>query len=229
MNSVKVIIVAAGSGSRFGSTLPKQYCILSGRPVLMATIDCFRNAIPDAGIVLVISESMADYWSSLCAQFDFESPAIVFGGATRAESVKNALQAMDCDGDAVILIHDGARPLVDSDTICRVVSGIGDPDVDGVIPVVAVTDSLRKVEDGGCSAAVDRSRFKAVQTPQCFHFGKLLKAYDTELDSTITDDASAMERAGFGRIILAEGNPENIKITHPYDILLAEAIISSRK
>ncbi len=229
MESVKVIIVAAGTGNRFGSTLPKQYCLLSGRPVLMTTIDCFRSSRPDADIVLVLSESMTEYWRSLCEQYGFKSPGVVYGGSTRAESVKNALLAMDCHPEAIVLVHDGARPLVDSGTISRVIARISDSEADGVIPVVAVTDSLRKTGDNDCSVSVDRSRFKAVQTPQCFRFGKLLKAYENELDQSVTDDASAMERAGFNHIVLTDGNPENIKITHPFDILLAEAIVNSRK
>lgn len=227
MNSIKVIIVAAGSGSRFGSSLPKQFCILAGRPVVMTTIDRFRHALPDSEIILVISEQMTDLWHEQCRQYGFESPRIVYGGSSRGASVKNALDMIAGDAEDLVLVHDGARPLVDDATILRVTGRLGDETVSGVIPVVDVTDSLRLMTPDGSSRAADRSRFRAVQTPQGFRLGDLRKAYMKAIDSTVTDDASAMERAGYTNIVTVEGNPENIKITHPRDIVIATAITGS--
>lgn len=229
MNSIKVIIVAAGSGSRFGSSLPKQFCILSGRPVVMMTIDRFRHALPNSEIILVISRQMSDLWREQCSQYDFMSPEIVYGGDSRAASVKNALDAISGDDNDMVLVHDGARPLVDEATIMRVVDRLSDKDVSAVIPVVNVTDSLRMLSSDGSSQAVDRGCFRMVQTPQGFRLDDLRKAYMDILDSTVTDDASAMERAGNSNIVTVDGNPENIKITHPFDIAIAMAIIGHKK
>ena len=161
-----VIIVAAGSGSRFGSTLPKQFCELMGRPVLMHTVERLRSALPGAAMTLVLSRQMEDYWCELCRRHSFESPRIVHGGATRSESVRNAVGAIS-DAPEVVLVHDGARPLVDAACVHAVMEAMADCDIDGAIPVVDVSDSLRRIHtDGGASDAVDRTMFRAVQTPQ---------------------------------------------------------------
>lgn len=213
------IIVAAGSGSRFGSSLPKQYCLMGERPVVMETIDRMRRfGGKDAEIVLVISADMEELWNELCDRHGFVSPPTVHGGASRAESVRNALShpiALQAD---IITVHDAARPLLTQklmDSVMALRSGS-----DGNIPAVNVTDSLRKVTESG-SAAVDRSEFRAVQTPQAFRGDLLRKAYQQPLSPTFTDDASVMEAAGFTGLDLVEGDPRNIKITNPGDIDIA--------
>jgi len=222
-----IIIVAAGSGSRFGSVLPKQYCLLAGRPVLMHSIERMRSAMPGAGITLVISGAMVDLWRGLCAEHGFRSPRIVFGGATRSESVRNALFSLDGDYD-IILVHDGARPLVDVACVKEVVAAMSDEDVDGAIPAVPVTDSLRVVRSDGTSGTVNRTCYRAVQTPQAFRADKLIKAYSSVKDS-FSDDASLMEQSGYNRIVLTVGSPANIKITNPMDIAIAEHILSMKQ
>ncbi len=215
-----IIIVAAGSGSRFGGTLPKQFCLLGGRPVLFYTIEQFRKALPEGHIVVVISGDMAGYWHDLCRDYDFESPTVVTGGATRWESVRNALSILPGDDDtAIVLVHDGARPLVDSGVISRVTEAI-EPEV-SVIPVVAVTDSLRSVDPSGNSEPVDRSCYRAVQTPQGFMLNQLKDAYRNPFSPLFTDDASVMAAASRHATVIVEGNPRNIKITNPGDIALA--------
>lgn len=224
MSEVKVIIVAGGKGSRFGSDCPKQYCLLRHRPVLMTTIESFRSALPHADIVVVISREMQQLWESLCREHGFDSPVICYGGATRWESVKNGLEAIaDASPDTVVLVHDAARPVVPAGVIDRVIKGAVASD--GAIPVVPVTDSLRRLTADG-SESVDRSLFRAVQTPQGFTFGKLEQAYALPYSPLFTDDASVMEAAGFVDMTLVEGDIRCMKITNPHDIEIAELMLS---
>lgn len=224
-----VIIVAAGTGSRFGSEMPKQFLPLCGTPVVAHAINAFREAL-GAGtrILLVLSESMIPLWRRLCADLAIESPEIVTGGATRWESVRNAIAALDdASPSATVLIHDGARPLVTPDVIRRAASCA--LNTDGAIPAVPVTDSLRRLDDSEVmSEPVDRSLFRAVQTPQAFSLWRLRDAYRLPYQDDFTDDASVLAAAGFQNVVLVGGSPENIKITTPVDMLLAEAIIKSR-
>ena len=212
------VIVAAGSGTRFGGELPKQYLPLAGKPMLMHTIEAFRKALPAGETVLVLSASMIPLWQDLCATHGVESPRIIEGGATRWESVKHAIDALaDAPAGATVLIHDGARPLVSADLIKRVVA-------------YAVTDSLRKISENGVSSeAVDRSLYRAVQTPQAFSLWRLREAYSLPYDEAFTDDASVMAAAGFENIVLVEGSSDNIKITTPLDMAVAEARLSMDK
>lgn len=222
MNHPRVchIIVAAGSGSRFGAALPKQFCMMGERPVVMETIDRMRRfGGEDAEVILVISPEMDGAWRQMCAERGFLSPAVVYGGATRWESVRNALAHPAAAAASVITVHDGARPLLTAPLLARVLDIA--PDAAGNIPAVAVTDSLRRIGPGGSSAAVDRSEFRAVQTPQAFRGDLLRRAYRLPYSPEFTDDASVMEAAGFTRLDIVEGHPANIKITHPGDIEIA--------
>jgi 2-C-methyl-D-erythritol 4-phosphate cytidylyltransferase len=225
-----IIIVAAGSGSRFGSDTPKQFCLLNGQPVVMHAINNLKQAFPSSEIILVISPAEAKRWDELCARYDFVTPRIAFGGATRWESVKNGLAEIphDANPNSVVLIHDGARPLIDTATAKRVAGAAFN--TDGAIPTIDVSDSLRKLGDDGVSSeAVDRSQYQAVQTPQGFSLWRLRQAYSLPYQKTFTDDASVMAEAGFDNIFLVKGNPDNIKITNPRDIAIAEAILSLSK
>lgn len=227
MMTAHVIIVAAGSGARFGSALPKQYCLLAGRPVLMHTIARMREALPDAAVTLVLSSDMRAYWQELCAAHDFVSPPVVDGGATRSESVARALAAMPAAApDDVVLVHDGARPLVDTRCVRAVMAAMAAADVCGAMPVVPVTDSLRELRAAGSSDAIDRSRYRAVQTPQAFRAPLLREAYARCAGTSFSDDASLMEHCGYGRFVLTEGSATNIKITNPLDLAVAEAMLA---
>lgn len=224
MTKVTHIIVAAGTGSRFGAALPKQFCGLVGeRPVLMTTID--RVAASGTGsIVVVISEPMLELWESLCRRHGFSSPEVVTGGATRWESVARALATVDDDVD-IVTVHDGARPLVDSRVIANVLSPLeADDSIDGTIPVIDMVDSMRIDTGDGRSKAVDRALYHAVQTPQAFRADRLKEAYRLPYRPTFTDDASVMEAAGFDRLDLVEGSSHNIKITRPEDIEVARVL-----
>lgn len=222
MPSVHVIIVAAGSGLRFGTPLPKQFCDLEGRAVVMHTIDAFRHLLPDAKLTLVISATMRELWQRLCAESGYESPHIAYGGATRWESVRNALSETSAYASDIIMVHDAARPVISSKMIGRILAGFDEEGkIDGVIPAVAVTDSLRLVGADGRSESIDRNRLRAVQTPQAFIGYKLRKAYELPYRDTFTDDASVMEAAGYDNLLLVDGCTSNIKITNPGDMELA--------
>ncbi len=222
-----VIIVAAGSGTRFGSELPKQFLPLCGQPVLAHAIDAFRKALPEARIITVLSSSMTHLWNNLCLSHGIEPTEIVAGGESRWESVKNAIEAIaDAPPSSIVLIHDGARPLVDNGIITRAVAAARN--TDGAIPAIPVTDSLRRLNsDEVHSEPVDRAPFRAVQTPQAFSLWRLREAYKLPYQPGFTDDDSVLAEAGFSNIVLVEGSPRNIKITTPVDMLLAEAIIKA--
>lgn len=226
---IHIIIVAAGSGSRFGGPLPKQFCDLAGKPVLMRTIDACRGVFPGANISLVLSEDMLDYWNMLCDTIQFDSPDITIGDATRFESVNNGLANVNPDTD-IIMVHDGARPFPSRAIFHALVEALENKKIAGAIPVIPVTDSLRLLsEDKISSHAVDRSLFRAVQTPQAFQAKQLLDAYVKAIkkEGSYTDDASVMEAAGYNNIALVAGDPKNIKITNPGDLALAAYYINS--
>ncbi|GET27298.1 2-C-methyl-D-erythritol 4-phosphate cytidylyltransferase [Prolixibacter sp. NT017] len=215
------IIVAGGSGSRMKSDRPKQFLDLLGKPVLMYTLEAFHRFDSSMELIVVLPAEQIPFWEQLCLNHDFVlRHRVVSGGDTRFQSVKNGLSALsDCD---LVAIHDGVRPLVSQTTIndCFAVA----EKQGGAIPVLSVVESLRKgtMEE---SVPVDRSRYFSVQTPQVFHSSTLLKAYEQSYDPLFTDDASVVESTGF-RVHLVEGNRENIKITHPVDLKIAEFFLS---
>jgi 2-C-methyl-D-erythritol 4-phosphate cytidylyltransferase len=219
------IIVAAGSGSRFGASLPKQYCNLAGRPVLMHTIEAIRRATDNAAITLVLSHDMRNFWAELCSQHNFQSPQVIDGGATRWHSVKNAIEAIKSADSDIIMVHDGARPIVDTETVLRLIAAADS--TGAAIPVTAVTDSLRVLAEPNAPTgkAVNRALYRAVQTPQAFRATTLIEAYNLPYTTLFTDDASVVEAAGKA-VTLVEGSPQNIKITNPGDIEIAELYLS---
>lgn len=224
------IIVAAGSGSRYGAATPKQFLPLEGgRPVLMTTLQPFMSR-QDEHTVVVLSEDMTDYWLGLCDRYGFTSPEIVVGGNTRHQSVANAIKSIGRlhEGD-IITVHDGARPLVTDAVINRVLSPIVARDAVAVIPVVDVTDSLRvDTPDGeSITQAVDRRLYHAVQTPQAFDAVALRDAFSLAETPQMTDEAAVMEMAGH-QIICVPGDSRNIKITRPGDIEIARLYLAER-
>lgn len=219
------IIAAAGSGTRFGAPLPKQYCLMAGRPVLMHTVDALRRAVPRATMALVLAKGDLDLWTDLCAKYGFDSPDVVVGGPTRYASIRNAMELMPAGTD-VVLVHDGARPLPSPALIADVINAV-EQGAQGAIPSLAVTDSMRLLAADGRSEAVDRSRYRTVQTPQGFRADLLADAYRKGgAEASFTDDASLMEHFGYCDLRLTEGHPYNIKITRPGDIELAEFFLS---
>ena len=219
------IIVAGGSGTRFGAQMPKQFLELGGKPILMRTILAFEEALMggDCEIIVTLPADQMALWRELCDKYAFAVPhRVVAGGETRWHSVKNALDSIDDPaGVDVIAVHDGVRPLATADLIGRVMEAARR---DGAaIPVVMLNDSVRQV-DGETSHALDRSSLRAVQTPQAFDARLLLEAYSQPFQPTFTDDASVVERAGHS-VTLVEGDPRNLKITRPMDLALAEYLL----
>jgi 2-C-methyl-D-erythritol 4-phosphate cytidylyltransferase len=206
------IIVAAGSGSRFGADRPKQFCLLQNCMVLHHAIKRIKAATPGSHTVVVMSRDWADAVDSLGC-------TVAIGGATRWHSVKNALDATADVAADVITVHDGARPLPSAAMIERVIAACSQHH--GAIPVIPVTDSLRRVD----GSPANRADFRAVQTPQAFCADLLRRAYDVEYRPEFTDDASVMTAAGYTDIALVDGDPMNLKITLPMDIEIANVYL----
>lgn len=212
-----VIIVAGGSGSRMNSTLPKQFLMLGGMPVVARTINTFSEALPGAEIVLVLPKEHIALWKNLAARFDVAVHKCVEGGKERFDSVKSGLEALSSEVE-LVAIHDGVRALATKKLVIRAM--LATEEKDAVIPVVDVVDSYRRVE-GDSSVIVPRKELRIVQTPQCFRRSLITKAYEQPFDPAFTDDASVVEAIG-GKIFLVEGERSNIKLTTPEDLDWAE-------
>lgn len=216
------IIVAGGKGVRMGTDIPKQFLPIGDRPVLMRTLEAFYLYDKEVELILVLPVSQRDYWAGLCRTYAFSIPhTIVDGGETRFHSVRNGLARIPAGAEALVAVHDGVRPFVASDVISecfRVALEKG-----AAIPVIGVVETVRRVM-GECSRTVDRNAYRLVQTPQVFRWQLLAKAYEQPYSPTFTDDASVVEALG-GEVFLVEGNRENIKITTPFDIKVANALL----
>lgn len=221
-----VIIVAGGKGLRMGSDVPKQFLPVGGVPVLMRTISRFAEAVPGMGIILVLPESQHGYWDSLCREHSFTvSHTVVNGGDTRFASSRNGLMAIPADAQGLVGIHDGVRPFVSSDVIRRCYDAARSHGA--AIPVMPVTDTLRLVSPDGGGHNVLRSDYRVVQTPQVFDISLARRAFDRPYSESFTDDASVVEAAGH-RVTMVEGNRENIKLTTPFDLKIAESLLNTR-
>ena len=211
------LIVAGGKGTRMKTDLPKQFLLLNGIPILMHTLKQFSHF---EEIVLVLPHSQFDYWQELCITYNFtQKHTLVPGGTTRFYSVKNGLEKID--DNSVIAIHDGVRPLISTKLIDSLITktknGVG------IIPIVPLKDSIRKVE-GKNSTHLDRSNLYKVQTPQCFLSKDIKEAYTQEFSDTFTDDASVFEAKG-GEIATLLGEEKNLKITTKEDLKIASILI----
>ena len=213
------VIVAGGTGTRMGAAVPKQFMQLNGKPVLLHTIETFLRAYADLQIILVLPASFEEQGRQLILQSAAPSRVqIVLGGTTRFHSVQNGLKQIN--EASVIFVHDGVRCLVTESLIRRcyeqtIVKG-------NAIPAVAVNDSIRMVQ-GNKTKVVDRSTLLAVQTPQTFRSNILLSAFEQPYNEAFTDEATVAEAAGH-EIFMIEGEKENIKITLPADLLIAEQL-----
>lgn len=214
------IIVAGGKGLRMGGDVPKQFVPIGGKPVLMHTIDAFRNAIDGIQIILVLPFEQQDYWQKLCNDHNFSSPMLIAtGGETRFHSVKNGLALVPQTDGVIVGIHDGVRPFVSTETIQRCYSAAAEGKA--VVPVVPIVETLREILPNGNSITKPRNAYRLVQTPQTFPATLLYKAYQQPYSEAFTDDASVVEALG-EQITLIEGNRENIKLTTPSDLRFAE-------
>lgn len=203
--------------------MPKQFMVLGQEPILARTINLFSEAMPKAELVVVLPEEHIALWRNLAARFDVAPHKIASGGKERFDSVKSGLAALS-DEVETIAVHDAVRPLATKKLIIRL--ALAAEEAEAVIPVVAPHDSIRQVE-GESSHIVDRSLLRMVQTPQFFQAEVLRKAYSQTFSPLFTDDASVVEAAGH-KITLTEGEEQNIKITTPIDLTIAEAIIADR-
>ena len=217
------IIVAGGKGLRMGGEIPKQFLPIGGKPVLMRTIEVFRQAYPDIQIILVLPVSQQDYWQQLCQEYNFAVPVrIADGGETRFHSVSNGLKLIPDDTDGLVGVHDGVRPFVAVETIRRCYDEAMEKGV--VVPVISVVETVRQLRKDGTSVTVPRDEYKLVQTPQTFRISLLKEAYRQPYTSFFTDDASVVEAMG-KPVYLVEGNRENIKITTPADIRFVNGLL----
>jgi 2-C-methyl-D-erythritol 4-phosphate cytidylyltransferase len=214
------LIVAGGKGTRINSKLPKQFLRLNGKPILLHTVEAFFKYSEKIEVILVLPENDFGTWESICKEFGFAKLiSLQKGGDTRFQSVKNGLDKID--GDGLVAIHDGVRPLVSVDLIgasfhLAAVHG-------SAVAAVRLKESIR-VTDQDNTKAVDRSQYRIIQTPQTFKLQLIKKAYDVKEDASLTDDASVAERSGH-KISLFEGSYQNIKITTPEDLIVAEALL----
>jgi 2-C-methyl-D-erythritol 4-phosphate cytidylyltransferase len=189
----------------------------------MHTIDVFRRTYPDIHIILVLPREQQDYWRQLCGQHDYDVEVCVAdGGETRFHSVRNGLSLIPDNARGVVGVHDGVRPFVSSETIRRCYESA--EEFGAVVPVVPVVETVRQLLADGSSMTVDRNAYRLVQTPQTFDIQLLKKAYGQPFDPFFTDDASVVEAMGHP-IKLVEGNNENIKLTNPADLKLAEGMV----
>ncbi len=225
MSRRAVIIVAGGTGTRMKNKLAKQFIPLAGKPIILHTIEAFRQYDPDIEIVIVLHESLFEEWNALLKTENYTADlTLVAGGEERFHSVKLGLAALRSNVE-LVAVHDAVRPLVSKSTIqaafeMAALSG-------AAIPVVPVTDTIRQ-NLGNKTKTIPRHTLSAVQTPQCFSFTLLRQAYEIPYRAVYTDDASVVEQAGH-LISLVPGNRTNVKITTPEDLYIAEALLEAIK
>jgi len=217
------LIVAGGKGTRMNAAIPKQFLVVDGLPILMHTLYAFFRYSETMEVILVLPESDFETWKTLCQEYSFSKPVrLQAGGDTRFQSVKNGLDLIA--GDGLVAIHDGVRPLVSEDMIgasFRLAALHG-----SAVAAVRLKESIRMTNQDR-TQAMDRSQFRLIQTPQTFQVPLIKKAYLQKEDASLTDDASVAERAGH-IISLFEGSYENIKVTTPEDLVVAEALMRAR-
>jgi len=218
------IIVAGGSGTRMNSAIPKQFLPLAGIPVLMHSLRAFHEYDESVKIIVALPSELIPDWKMLCSQHNFDIPHTLSpGGKMRFDSVKNALSFLTADG--LVAVHDGVRPLISKGLISRAydhASAHGN-----AIPCTLVTDSVR-TSFGLTNSPLDRSNLRLIQTPQVFRVSLLRQAYQQDFLDRFTDDAAVLEAAN-QTIKLIEGEPYNIKITYPEDLVIAEALMKYRQ
>lgn len=217
-----MIIVAGGQGSRMKSDIPKQYLEIGDVPIIIRAIQCFLKFNKNIHFIVCVHPSYKPHMEDLVRTFNLSEHSILItqGGDTRFQSVKNGLQQIHTDEPAIIGIHDAARPFVTAQTIEQCFETARTKG--NAVPCLPVNDSLRKISNN-INHSVNRNEYKIIQTPQCFEFSRIKKAFEQDYNTGFTDDATVLENTGES-IHLVEGNPENIKITSPFDLVIAEAL-----
>ena len=215
-----IIIVAGGKGLRMGGDIPKQFLPIGGKPVLMRTLERFHEYSKDLQIILVLPQAQQSYWQQLCEEYDFKVEIrLAAGGETRFHSVQNGLSLIPDDAEGVVGVHDGVRPFVSVEVIKNCFETARTRQA--AIPVTPVIETLRHIPT---QKNVLRSEYCLVQTPQCFDIQLLKAANKQPYSESFTDDASVVEAYGH-EVTMVEGNRENIKITTPFDLQLAETLL----
>ena len=222
MARIAVIIVAAGRGHRFGGEMPKQYLEVHQQPLVRHAVQVFLNHPAIDFIQPVIHPDDADILENALDGLDYQEP--VAGGAARQDSVRNGLEALASSAPDYVLVHDAARPMVAPALIDRVIEAL--QDTPGVIPGIAVVDTLKRADDDGIiTDSVSRDGLWRAQTPQGFKYADLLAAHRSVIGQELTDDAAVMEASGH-RIAVVLGDEDNIKVTTPDDLIRMEEIMS---
>lgn len=233
---VGALIPAAGSGTRMGGTQRKQYMTLKGREILEWTLSrLLTHSKIDEVKIIVPEDDVATVSEKLKAwqhNYDFSAELqVISGGETRQASVYNGLCALS-DSVEYVVIHDGVRPFVKGEWVENYISRLeANPEIAGVIAGTAVTDTLKRIDENHViSGTVDRSQIWAVQTPQIFKLRILKNAHEDAIKTKaiVTDDAAILELSGY-RVIIEPSDPSNIKITKPFDLVIAEVILNSEK
>jgi 2-C-methyl-D-erythritol 4-phosphate cytidylyltransferase len=220
-----------------GAALPKQFLLLKGKPLLMWTIEAFHRFDAAMQLIVVLPQDHHATWQDLCSEHQFTIPhTLVGGGAERFHSTLEGLRAVTHEG--LVGVHDGVRPLVSTELIARCFAAADEHGA--AIPVVAISSSMRQVSEIDApssrlspstplreSRAVDRSRLRAVQTPQCFKVPLLRRAFELPYDPAFTDEATLVERLGV-EVQLVDGEEQNIKVTTPFDLLVAEVVLKNQ-
>ena len=218
-----LIVVAGGKGTRMGGEMPKQFQLLGGKPIVMVTLERLNAIDPAMQLILVLPAQHIELWKQLCKEHSFAVPLILAqGGSTRFHSVQNGLAQVDDMEDALVGVHDGVRPFVSPKVLDECFSRAW---TDGAaIPMIDLQDSLRHIVGSDATEVVPRDRYRLVQTPQVFKLSLLRRAYEQRFVESFTDDASVVEALG-EKVSGVEGNRENIKITTPFDMLVAKTLM----
>ncbi len=219
-----LIVVAGGKGTRMGGEMPKQFQLLGGKPVVMLTLERLHAIDPTIQIILVLPAEQIELWTELCKEHSFAVPLLLTqGGSTRFHSVQNGLAQVDDIDEALVGVHDGVRPFVSARVIedCYREAWIHG----AAIPMIDLQDSLRHiVSANGVTEVVPRDRYRLVQTPQVFKLSLLRRAYEQRFIESFTDDASVVEALG-EQVAGVDGNRENIKLTTPFDLMVAKTLL----
>ncbi len=224
LNREHALIIAGGKGTRIKTKLPKQFLELNGKPILLHTIEAFFRYSEKLNIVLVLPEDDFETWRDICKKYKFDKPlTLQKGGETRFQSVRNGLDKME--GPGLVAIHDGVRPLVSEDIIGASFRLAAVHKT--AVAAVRLKESIRMTDQDN-TKAMDRSRFRLIQTPQTFDIAMIKQAYQIKEDASLTDDASVAEKSGHV-ISLFEGSYENIKITTEEDLIVSEALLEARR
>ena len=223
-----LIVVAGGKGTRMGGEMPKQFQLLDGKPIIMITLERLHAIDPTMQLILVLPAEHIELWKELCKEYSFAVPLLLTnGGSTRFHSVQNGLAQVDDIEEALVGVHDGVRPFVSAkvlDDCFREAWTHG-----AAIPMINVQDSLRHIVGvNGVTEVVPRDRYRLVQTPQIFKLSLLRRAYEQRFIESFTDDASVVEALG-EQVVGVEGNSENIKLTTPFDLMVAKTLIECSK